>query len=419
MTSGAVHDLLCACTEPVELTGPNVPALLAALTRAGQADTAISGADTLIEPNPRIAALCAIARVLAGLDPSGELLRTALRRSGDLPDPWTRAEARRTIAVTAAICGDVDEALAAADAIDFGEHRITALARISRRLSAAARPGRAHEIAVAARRQCERVEYPGREVTALTEVAIALAAAGDVDAGTDVADALGDPWARAEALTGIAVPLARDGATGRAEEIAARAVAAARDVPYLAWRAEALAAVADLYFRTGNLDVAVPLARGNEDPLWRAGALLRGAARLLRTGPDAPAARLADEALTTADGIGHAWWNATALAAYAAALASTGQVDRARRAAARAARPEPRARVLTRIARELPREDGDGFPSLAAELLDCCRRMADPVAARRAGVDLLTAWPGLPHTSFQDAGSSLTSSGLKRSFTRA
>ncbi|RKS68163.1 hypothetical protein BZB76_6411 [Actinomadura pelletieri DSM 43383] len=419
MTSGVVDELLRACAEPVEPTGPNVPALLAALTRAGQVDTAISGADAVIEPGPRIAALCAIARVLAGRDPSGELVRTALHRSGDVPDPWSRAEARRTIAVTAAICGDVDEALITADTIGFSEHRITALARISRRLSAAARPGRAHEIAVAARRQCERVEYPGREVTALTEVAIALAAAGDVDTGTDVAGDLGDPWARAEALTGIAVPLARAGATGRAQEIAARAVAAARDVPYLAWRSEALAAVADLYFRTGNLDVAVPLARGNEDPLWRADALLRGAARLLRTGPDTPAERLADEALTSADGIGHAWWNPAALAAYAAALASTGQVDRARRAAARAGRPEPRARVLTRIAHELPREDGDGFESLAAELLDCCRRMADPVAARRASVDLLTAWPGLPGMGSQDAGSSLTSSGLKSPFTRA
>ncbi|GAA4235265.1 hypothetical protein GCM10022254_42170 [Actinomadura meridiana] len=388
MTSPAINELLRVGADPVELTGPHVPGLLAALTRADRTETAITGAGAVAEPGPQVAALCAIADVLAGEGPARDLVRTALRRADAVPDAWSRAEALAVIAVTAAVGGDIGQALATAETIGVGERRVTALARISRRLSAANQPGHAHEIAESARRHCAQVGFPGRDVTALAETATALATAGDVNAGTDVAHDIGDPWARAEALTGIATPLARAGASEQAEEIAENAVVAAREVPYLAWRAEALAAAVHVFFLTGNLDVAVPLARTIEDPLWRAEALLRGAVRTNLL--------LAEEALTTADAIGHSWWNAAALADYAGALTVAGDIDAARKAAVRARFPESRARVLTRIARELPRHDDGRFEPLAAEALTCCRRMIDPVAAHRAAVELLTAWPGHP-----------------------
>jgi hypothetical protein len=308
---------------------------------------------------PAIAAACA---------------RRAARRASDIPDPWPRADAQADAAIALATASRAGEALDCAGRISVASAQVRALAGIAvvvastapttatlatTATQATATQATAKTIAWQALAVARTAGFPGRLPDALAMAVEALAAAGLGAEATEVAAAISDPWARAEAYahavaalgTGPQAPAALiDAALGET-------LAAASAVTNRSWRAEAMAAIVDLLCHHGQLPCAHEVATSIDDPVWRADGMLA----LATYSPDyAEAHELFREALRLGGLAGYQWWQSRRLARALAVLLWSAPADLCPLAAVGQLRSHPA--ILVATARELatrPHAGGD------------------------------------------------------------
>ncbi|MEU6841757.1 serine protease [Streptomyces sp. NPDC046716] len=148
-----------------------------------------------------------------------------------ITDPHNRLYAEQARLTAAIHIGDLPQAQAAACAIDHPDQQALALTDVARAMATAGQPGPAITLALT-------IAIPDRQADALTDVAQLAAARGDFDAAEDAAHAITLRSAQAPSLVAVAWEAARAGDLVRAE----RLVAAIADP---AWQQLALSALHD------------------------------------------------------------------------------------------------------------------------------------------------------------------------------
>jgi hypothetical protein len=300
---------------------------------------------------PAIAAVCA---------------RRAARRASDIHDPWPRAEAEADAAIALATAARTGEALDYAGRIGVASAQVRALAGIAVVVASTApattRPGpmaaqatqatqaTAKTIARQALDVARTAAFPGRLPDALAMAAEALAAAGLGVEATEVAAAISDPWARAEAYAHAVAALGTGPQAPAAliDAALAQTLAAASAVGNRSWRAEAKAAIVDLLCHHGQLPRAHEVAASIDDPVWRADGMLA----LATYSPDyAEAHELFCEAVRLGGLAGYQWWQSRRLARALAVLLWSAPGDLCPLAAVGQLRSHPA--ILVATAREL------------------------------------------------------------------
>lgn len=291
------------------------PAWYRHLVESGLGDWAAAAAAAIVEPHRRAAirSIIAVAFADSGQPREGAAIaRSTVTDAEGVDDRWTRAYTQAAIAGSLAATHQHNEALHLAEGIGDAGARTLAWCEIAGAMQASAQSARAAEIAERAGAEADRVGFPGRRSEALTAAVSALAATGRWDHARHLAGGIDDPWCRAEALTAVALFGAEGGNTLTA------ALAAARQVSYPAWRAEAEASVAAVLARLGDAAGGQAIADGIDDPVWRAEALAAVAAAM--TDDHRKASALVNRALVLGQRVGYPWWSSDGLAAALAGL---------------------------------------------------------------------------------------------------
>jgi hypothetical protein len=344
--------------------------LLPVLTWLGEVNRAL-GYATLNQTSQGGLAMTDVVAVLARKDPG-----QALAVAEQMDDPMFRARALADVAGVLART-DIDRAVAIADQINDGTSigliRTRALAHVAA-VVAGTDADRALAIA-------DRIDSPDGQADALIGIAVKLAAT-DLDRALAIAGqfgvdwredralgriaaaladqpsqalvaarGIGDPAAKARALTGVAAVLAKTD-PGRADELGDEALAACDDIADAAAKTEALAGI---------------------------GAVLAGRA-----------SAMASRAMAAADGIDDAKEKAKALIGIAGAVGGTAP-DQALAAAARIDDPVAKAMALTGIAAALAAIDPGRCRQLAGQVLDLADTIDDPEGQARLQTDLAVA----------------------------
>lgn len=319
-----------------------------------------------------------------------------------IPDPWNQLQAKAAIALAEAKSGDAAAALLTARevaALSQTLKRPTRSAAALSQLAIGLRKARAHMAAdlvleealeITNRRHMTRVD---RE-NSLSEIAIAVAEGGDLDGALEVIagiekDALRRPVLlaaagvfaregaggqaletaaeirdaryRSVALSEVAIALVRSGETGRARDIAERALDDSTEIDARFGYAKgyAVSRVATALVELGALPRAFDAARKIEDHALRAKSLWLVAAAQARSG-DPNAARTFSRAHAAADAIKSPLDRAWTYCSIAVASAKVGEDGLAREAYAAAREvaatirsPWARANVFTKLATTL------------------------------------------------------------------
>jgi hypothetical protein len=319
---------------------------------------------------PAIAAACA---------------RRAARKASDIRDPWPRADAEADAAIALATAARTGEALDYAGRIGVASAQVRALAGIAvvvastapattgpgpmatqatatqatatqatatqaTATQATATQATAKTIARQALDVARTAAFPGRLPDALATAAEALAAAGLGVEAIEVAAAISDPWARAEAYAHAVAALGTGprAPTALIDAALAQTLAAASAVANRSWRAEAKAAIVDLLCHHGQLPRAHEVAASIDDPVWRADAML---ALATYSRDYAEAHDLFCEAVRLGGLAGYQWWQSRRLARALAVLLWSAPGDLCPLAAVGQLRSHPA--ILVATAREL------------------------------------------------------------------
>jgi tetratricopeptide (TPR) repeat protein len=351
----------------VERIGPNwrrravLVRLAGALARAGEAETASAVADGMPDWFGRARALAAVGRALAG-DDRGSAAALAERALATLlaagPDEWRHEE--EVEVATATFEGlnvspfESDDWLER-DSQEWQPGTLTAV--VQRLMDAGA-----------------SVREESRRASALVEVGLVLAAAGQLDQALEVADeALGgvrveDFGERSRALQAMAVALGEVGAHDRAlvvleglgaqerlEEAAASPPVAAA-TPHRAAvpdpdgpRQQPAPAEAAAALRSG-LEAAVRAARSIDDPRARASELAKLSSNLVDAQCDQEALAVMELALQEVAEAPLLVWDGSTLSTLAQALAEAGELESAGRAVAAIKEAGPLAEALAAVA---------------------------------------------------------------------
>jgi tetratricopeptide (TPR) repeat protein len=174
---------------------------------------------------------------------------------------------------------------------------------------------------------------PSGQARALAAVAVALAGAGDLDRAEALARSITGSDGQVYALAAVAEALAEAGDLERARQVAAQAEATASSLTLPDDQSWALAAVAEALAGTGDLDRAEAAARSTTYPDHQVRALAAVAAALAEAGDLEKAHQVAAQAEATARSLTLPDDQAQALGVVAWALASTGDLDEAKAAA--------------------------------------------------------------------------------------
>ncbi|MFG1946137.1 hypothetical protein [Nonomuraea sp. NPDC048826] len=185
-----------------------------ALARSGRAGQAVEVAERIADPPCRSQALRAAA--LAPGDPqrTADLLRRAETAARAITNPGTRHTELGDLALAWAEHGDLDQALATADAIDLDSRRAAARVTLARRLIQSGRSGEA--AAVLADTQPTD-----------TDLLVTMAQAGRLDHAMSLAHTITDRVRRDQAIARVARAATGAGRPERAAEILDEAATAA------------------------------------------------------------------------------------------------------------------------------------------------------------------------------------------------
>ncbi|GLW29020.1 hypothetical protein Areg01_19600 [Actinoplanes regularis] len=304
-----------------------------------------------------------------------------IARSG--PDPYQRVEVLTALAVS----GDHDRARRlAADAEQIARSiadsywRDQALSEVAPALAAAGDRDRAEQIARA-------LTDTGMRESTLTEVAREMAAAGEHDRAERVARSITDRIQQVLALADVVRGVAAAGDHGRAEQIA-------RSIPdpYLPGRAQALADVVREMAVAGDHDRAEQIARSVPDPYWQVQALVMVIGAVAGTGDDDRVRRLAAAAEQIAWSASDPKEQRQALIVVLRKVAAVGDHDRAEQIARGLTEPYQQAEALTVVARAAATAgDHDRGRRLAAEAGRTARSVADPYRQTEALIAVVRA----------------------------
>ncbi len=234
------------------------------------------------------------------------------------------------------------EALAAS--ITDPDRQAQALTEVA---GALARAGQ-HERAAAMASQAATVARSITDPSVSTAVAGALAGAGQHEQAETVSRSITDPDRQTRALGEVAGALARAGQHERAAAMASEAATVARSVTNPYWQTRALAEVAGALATAGQHEQAEAVARSITNPDRQAQALTAVAGALAGAGQHEQAATVA-RSITDPDP------RAQALTAVAGALAGAGQHEQAEAVARSITNPDPRAQALAAVAGALAR----------------------------------------------------------------
>jgi tetratricopeptide (TPR) repeat protein len=254
----------------------------------------------------------------------------ALRYAELMVDPMRQIGAYLEIAKALLGRGEREEAreafqlaLSTAREIEDAFWKAKALSEIAIALAKAGQ----FELALSTARE---IEVAWGKAEALSEIAIALAKAGDISKARETlelalstAREIEVAWGKAEALSEIAIALAKAGDISKARETLELALSTAREIEDARDKAMALSEIAIALTKAGQFELAMSTAREIEDARDKAMALSEIAIALAKAGQF-------ELALSTAREIEVAFWKAMALSEIAIALAKAGDISKAR-----------------------------------------------------------------------------------------
>lgn len=357
-------DLAMMTPEPENQAGALVR-ITQALTNGGHVDYAHNAIDLALEtinriddPIERVASLATTSRSLNDAGYLNEAAQAADRTlSTDLEslEPWRRTRVLTDIAPALVAVGRTDQILAMIRNVNDREERDAVVGSIAQALAQSEHVGisikmsqditdlnvQARVLAKAARflstdgdkelalktasralAASQSAAHPWDRWFSVSETAIALATAGDVEQALSVAGDIADPLVRVSTISGIVHALAAAGNTDQALQVAA-------DIDDLQVRVSATSAVVRALAVVGQVTEAIDAARDIVDLPVRAELLTDMALALTDAGDTAQALRVAEEARNAAlaaDELQHHEWTLTDIAR---ALAEAGNINHA------------------------------------------------------------------------------------------
>ena len=323
----------------------------------------------------------------------------ALARTLTSPDDQARALTELATAIAEA--GDPGRAEALARTITDPDDQAWALTELATAIAQAGDPDRAYRLA--ADEALARITGPEAQARApagtrlsdtqsrmLTELATAIAQAGDPARAEALARSITDSYARSQVLAELATVAAQAGKPDRAEALARTLTSPGAQARALTELATALAQAADPGHACRLFDDAEALARTIRDPSDQAGVLAKLATVTAQAGDPGRGQRLATDAEALARTITSPGAQSRALTELATALAQAGDPGHASRlfddaeALARLSLHD-QARALTELATAIAQA---GDPGRAESLT---RTITDPDDQARALIELATA----------------------------
>ena len=278
----------------------------------------------------------------SGLDADEVMFRLAVLALRRRPLAADRAGIAAGIATVWACIGHVDASFELAAGIQDPQYRVQALSDMAAALADAGQAGDAL-------RAVTSIDDPEQRARALRKVAATLAST-DQPAGVDTARqimqaaaSIDDPASWAEVLSGIAAILARASQAEAATDTARQALQAATSIRDAASRAEVLSGIASTLVNSGQPGNAADAARqarqaatSIHDTSSRAEALSKAAVALTETGQLGAAIATAAQAMQTATSIEDPASRAEVLSGIASTLVNSGQPGNAADAARQA-----------------------------------------------------------------------------------
>ena len=275
------------------------------LARAGdtaEADRILAEAETLARAQPASATGVALRHVASAL---AELRRTneSLLLLKDVPDKSDHIPVLVTAVTQEALAGNVATAHALANTIAEDHHRAGVLGPVAAAQRRAGNRRAAEATLAAAFAASDRITYPFAKAYALSRIALALAEIAAEEKSTTarlaafagaaaLAEQIGDDSLRAQILWTIAAAVARDGNADQAETIEARAERATREIKSRLDQSWMLGEIALTRARRGEADAAraifrrgLDIAGGIENAWGRARAFARLTAVLMQIEP--------------------------------------------------------------------------------------------------------------------------------------
>ena len=241
--------------EPSTYKGNALSVVASALARSGEIERAIELARSIGEPSSTTLALADIASTLAELGDSEQAVavsQQAVSAAEEMVDPIARAHTLRYVVWALRTAGDFEQGLSVADNIEVASHR-------SRALSAIAFAGDKEQVLPILNRALElaQTSEKSQRDMALSEVAEAMARAGEGNRAIEIAQTIESVNLRGLTQTRLAGVLAETGDAKQAIEVAQKIE-----------KPSALRNVVDGLTKAGELEQAIELARTMEKRIW-------------------------------------------------------------------------------------------------------------------------------------------------------
>ena len=336
------------------------------------------------DPGHRVQAMCQLARAVGATgdyDRVATTLATTAASAERIADQLSKDRAIRGVAdaeigvvEVAAAAGDYDRAAALAYGLSYPYRQVQALTVVAGAATASGEVPRARTITSAAQEIAVGISDPDFRAQALTLVVEAAVDPGYVaelaSAAESSAENITDPRWRAEAMAGLARAVAAAGDHGLAARIASTTETLAHEITYVGDRIEVLTGIAATMSAAGYNSRARQAARSvlelahGEDLVQRH--RVRG--RLLETIAEAGGYDLAESLI--ADSIDDPSDRTRYLVWLAQTACANGSIDHAEAILGRIGEPEPRSRAASSVASEVARSDIDRAEKIAQIITD-------------------------------------------------